>query len=176
MARRLASALGRSVFLFLLSMLLVFGFWEHRNFYQLGLVNLLIVGGFVTFLVIMAARLAFTGELPRGRPRGELSFSLEEGDRVLRQAIELSLRPAEADGLPVVGQVVWATYETGRTFGRLLVVDASRKFLSDITEDEARLAGYRSAAELREAAASRWGWAPQDVVALLRIRPLGVRA
>ena len=66
MNERFRILLIRSVFLFLLSMMLVAGFWFHGQFYQIGFTNLLIIGGFVTFLVIWAARLAMSGELPRG--------------------------------------------------------------------------------------------------------------
>src|SRR5947208_2433167 len=55
---RLRALAIRSLFLFLLSLVLVAGFWYHREFYQIGFTNLLIIGGFVTFLVIWAARLA----------------------------------------------------------------------------------------------------------------------
>ena len=64
MEARLRTFLVRSGFLFLISLVLVAGFWYHREFYQIGFTNLLIIGGFVTFLVIWAARLALSGELP----------------------------------------------------------------------------------------------------------------
>ena len=166
----------RGFLLFLLSMVLVYGFWEHRNFYQVGFYNLLLLGGLVTFLVLMGFRLALSGEIPSRRPSGYLTFSLEEGDRILRKAVDLTVRPAEGATLPRVGQVVRARYDTGREFGRLLVVDGTRKFLSDVTDEEARSAGYRSANELRTAASELWKGRPGDVVALLRLRPLGARA
>ena len=166
----------RGFLLFLLSMVLVYGFWEHRNFYQVGFYNLLLLGGLVTFLVLMGFRLALSGDLPSRRPSGQLTFSLEEGDRILRKAVDLAVRPAEGATLPRVGQVVRARYDTGREFGRLLVVDGTRKFLSDVTDEEARSAGYRSADELRTAASVRWKGRPRDIVALLRLRPLGARA
>ncbi|TLZ83944.1 MAG: hypothetical protein E6K02_10800, partial [Methanobacteriota archaeon] len=89
MDARLRTFLIRSAFLFLISLVLVAGFWYHREFYQIGFTNLLIIGGLVTFLVIWAARLALSGELPRGRPRGELTFSVEEGDRLLKAMTRL---------------------------------------------------------------------------------------
>src|SRR2546428_576811 len=92
MAPRLRTFLIRSAFLFLISLVLVAGFWYHREFYQIGFTNLLIIGGLVTFLVIWAARLALSGELPRGRPRGELTFSVEEGDRLLKAGSRLVVR------------------------------------------------------------------------------------
>ncbi len=157
-------------------MVLVFGFWVHREFYQYGLFNLLVVGGLVTFLVIQGFRLAFSGELPRGKPRTEMTFSLEEGDRILRNAMGLVVRPLEAEPLPHVGQLVRAKYETGPELGSLLILDGGRKFLADLTDEEAKLAGYRSAAELREMGGSRWHWRPEEIVAFVRFRRVGVRS
>ena len=176
MDRRILQSLVRSVLLFLLSIVLVAGFYFHSAFYSVGLYPLLLIGGFVTFLVILGARLILLGELPRGRPSGELTFGLEEGDRVQRQIVSLAVLPVEGRDVPVVGQAVRGRYETGIEFGRLLVVDVGRKFLSEITEEEAKRAGYRTVEELRAAGAVRFRWRPDDVVAVLGIRPLGVRA
>src|SRR2546430_11721651 len=109
MDARLRTFLVRSGFLFLISLVLVAGFWYHREFYQIGFTNLLIIGGLVTFLVIWAARLALSGELPRGRPRGELTFSVEEGDRLLKAVARPIVRPSE--GTTVPGEI-------GRASGR----------------------------------------------------------
>ena len=174
MRDRLRTLLIRSAFLFLLSLVLVAGFWFHREFYQIGFANLLIIGGVVTFLVIWAARLALSGELPRGRPRGELAFSVEEGDRLLKDLARLVVRPAERTSVPGVGYTVRAKYETGPEFGRLLIEDARRAYVADLTEEDARQAGFRSAAELRNAGNARWGWRPSDVVTVMRVHPLGV--
>jgi len=173
MDARIRTFLIRSGFLFLISVVLVAGFWYHREFYQVGLTNLLIIGGFVTFLVIWAARLAMSGELPRGRPRGELTFSVEEGDRLLKAVARLVVRPSESTTVPGVGHVVRAMYDTGPEFTRLLIEDARRAFLSDLTDADARQAGYRSVAELRETGATRWRWRPSDTVTILRVRPVG---
>src|SRR5690348_9306763 len=173
MNARLRTFVVRSAFLFAISLVLVVGFWYHREFYQIGFTNLLIIGGFVTFLVIWAARLALSGELPRGRSRGELTFSVEEGDRILKAVTRVVVRPSEGTGVPGVGHVVRAIYETGDEFGRLYIEDARRDFLSDLTDADAKLAGYRSAADLRETGATRWRWRPSDVVTVLRVRPLG---
>ena len=170
---RLRNLAIRSLFLFLLSLVLVAGFWYHREFYQIGFVNLMIIGGLVTFVVIWAARLAMTGELPRGRPAGELTFTLEEGDRLLRNVARLVVRPAESTSVPSVGHVLRAKYDTGPEFGRLLIVDARRAFLSDVSEEDARAAGYRSVADLKEAGTGRWSWRASDIVTLLSVHPMG---
>src|SRR5438445_27042 len=148
-----------------------FGFFEWLR--DLGFTNLMIIGGLVTFLVIWAARLALSGELPRGRPRGELTFSVEEGDRLLKAMTRLVVRPSEGTTVPGVGHVVRALYETGPEFGRLFIEDARRAFLSDLTDADARQAGFRSAAELRETGATQWRWRSSDTVTVLRVRTLG---
>src|SRR5947199_757823 len=106
---RLRALAIRSLFLFLLSLVLVAGFWYHREFYQIGFTNLLIIGGFVTFLVIWAARLAMTGELPRGRPSGELALTLEEGDRRLKRVARSVVRHANDQTALHVSHLVLAT-------------------------------------------------------------------
>lgn len=173
MERRLQTLLIRSAFLFMLCVILVAGFWFHGEFYQIGFMNLLVLGGFVTFLVIWAARLAMTGELPRGRPSGELGFTLEEGDRLLRNVAQLVVRPAEGAALSGIGRVLRARYDSGPEFGRLLIEDARRSFLGDLSEEDARRAGFGSAKELRDAGTARWHWRPSDVVTVLRVRSLG---
>lgn len=173
---RVTNLLVRGLLLFALSIVLVFGFWEHRNFYQVGLYNLLLIGGFVTFLVVLAFRVVWKGELPRLRAKGQLSFTRDESELLLRKALDVTLLPLATPDPPTVGQVVRATYETGREFGKVLVLDATRKFLTDLTDDEARGAGYRTAAELRQAAASRWRTRETDVVTVLHIRAVGVGA
>src|SRR5437879_9692742 len=155
---RLRALAVRSVVRVLMSLVLVAGFWYPREFYQIGFMNLLIIGGFVTFLVIWAARLAMTGELPRGRPSGELAFTLEEGDRLLKRVARSVVRPSEDLAAPSVGHVVRAKYGKGNEFARLLIEEARRAFLSDLTEEDARQAGFRSAAALREAGRSRSHW------------------
>ncbi len=176
MARRIVNLLARTALLFALSVVLVFGFWEHRNFYQIGFTNLLLLGGLVTFLVILGFRLALSGEMPRRRPKGELTFTRDEGDRLLRGGAELAVRPADQVPDRVVGTWLWAKYDSGSSFGRLLVIDGTRRLLADVTDEDARRAGYESAAQLREAGRARWKWAPQDPVTLLRLRLREARA
>src|SRR5256884_5847893 len=166
---RLRALAIRSLFLFLLSLVLVAGFWFHRWFYQTGFTNLLIIGGFVTFLVIWAARLAMTGELPRGRASGELTFTLDEGDRLLKRVARAVVRPTEGLKAPGIGRVVRAKYETGREFARLLIEDARRIFGGDLTDEDAREAGYPSPADLPKAEGSRSPGRPGRDLPTLRV-------
>src|SRR5205809_8122392 len=121
MDARLRTFLVRSGFLFLISLVLVAGFWYHREFYQIGFTNLRIIGGVVTFLVIWAARLVLSGELPRGRPRGDLTFSAVEGDRLLKAVARVVVRPSEGTTVPGVGHVRRARYGPRPEFGRLFI-------------------------------------------------------
>src|SRR2546428_3546140 len=93
MRDRLRTLVIRSVFLFLLSLVLVAGFWFHREFYQIGFANLLIIGGGVTVLMIWGARLALSRGLPRGPPRGELAVSVQGGDPLLHDPPRPAVRP-----------------------------------------------------------------------------------
>ncbi len=162
--------LARAAILFGLSMILVFGFWEHRNFYQFGLPLLLVGGGLVTFLVILAFRMAISGQFPHGRDKGEVVMSAMEGDGLRRGTTEMLIRRAEDLNLLIVGRIVRGRYDTGKDFGRLRVLDGTRKRLADVTDEEARKAGYRSAAELCGATGMGRG---QDLVAVLRVERVG---
>ena len=174
MDERIRTLAIRSAILFLISLLLVVGFWVHREFYQIGFTSLLLIGGLVTFLVIWAARLAMTGDLPRGRPSGELAFTVEEGDRLLKRVARLVVRPAEGLVVPGAGHTIRAMYDTGPEFARLLIEDARRAYLADLTDEDARAAGFRSTEHLLEAGTTRWHWRGSDLVTLLRVRPLEV--
>src|SRR5256712_11063120 len=74
----------RSAILFGVALVLVGGFWVHRQFYQYGFYPLLVAGGFATFLVMVIARYAIRGEF-FGRARGTLTFPLEDGERLLQR-------------------------------------------------------------------------------------------
>ena len=165
--RRL-QVLARTGILVGLSMVLVFGFWEHRSFYQYGLPTLLVGGGLVTFLVILAFRLALSGRFPRGRPVDEVVLPASLVDGILRGTVELLICPAETRRVPVVGRLVRGRYETGAEFGRLRVLDGTRKRLSELTDGEARAGGYRSAADFRATGDLK----PESIIAILKVESL----
>src|SRR5205809_7113093 len=92
---RLRALAIRSLFLFLLSLVLVAGFWYHREFYQIGFTNLLIIGGLVPLLVLWAARPAMTGDFARGRESGEVAFTLVAAERIQKRGAHAVVRPQE---------------------------------------------------------------------------------
>src|SRR5438309_11312628 len=85
MDARLRTFLIRSAFLFLISLVLVAGFWYHREFYQIGFTNLLVIGWFGTLFVLSPARLPITCVLPLVRWSRALTFTLDGGDRLLKR-------------------------------------------------------------------------------------------
>src|SRR3989454_4699939 len=84
MRDRLRTLLIRSAFLFLLSLVLVAGFWFHREFYQIGFANLLIIGGVGTVLPLSAARPRLFRPLAGGHPPGPPALSVPAGGRPLK--------------------------------------------------------------------------------------------
>src|SRR5256885_5571711 len=74
----------RSAILFGVALVLVAGFWVHREFYQFGFYPLLVAGGFATFLVMAIVRYAIRGEFFGGSKSG-LTLSLEDGERLLQR-------------------------------------------------------------------------------------------
>ena len=170
MESRTLRLIVRVSILFALSMVLVFGFWEHRNFYQFGLPVLLVGGGLVTFLVILAFRVALSGRFPHGWATGDLVLSEAEEDGLRRGTIGSLIRDAEDPDLPPVGSMVRGRYASGAAASRFTILDGRRAALADVTDEEARGAGYASAADLsRTMGMPR----PQGIVAILRVARLG---
>ncbi len=159
----------RSGILFGIAVVLVAGFWFHREFYQIGFYPLLLAGGFATFLVIAAARFAIRGEF-LGRTRATLTLSLEDGERLVQRRASLAILPADTP-IPRVGAHTVARFETGPAFGRYRLADAYRKALGDLEPDEIRDAGFRTVEELRRAWTAKAPWRTDSVVLLARLEP-----
>ncbi len=159
----------RSAILFGVAIVLVAGFWFHREFYQVGFYPLLVAGGFVTFLVMAVVRYALRGEF-LGRSRATLTLSLEDGERLLQRRATLAILPAETP-IPRVGAHAVARFETGPAFGRFRLADAYRTRLGDLDADEVRGAGFRTVEELRRAWSARAPWREDQVVLVARLEP-----
>jgi hypothetical protein len=161
----------RSTILFGVALVLVGGFWVHREFYQFGFYPLLVAGGFATFLVMAIVRYAIRGEFLGGSKSG-LTLSLEDGERLLQRKASLAILPADAP-IPRVGSVAVLRFETGPVFGRYRLADAYRKRLGDLDADEVRKAGFRTPEDLRRGWSGRGPWRADAVVLLARLEPTG---
>ena len=160
-------AIIRYGLLFLISVLLVAGFWFHGSFYAIGLYPLLLLGGFVTFLVILAVRAVVTGALRRVRPRGTIAFSREEGERVLAGTKTLAILPLGVE-TPPAGVFANASLEdNGQLLARIKVRDIRRRLAGDLSKEEAAAAGFGGLKEFQRAWAQTRQWNPREIVVLV---------
>jgi hypothetical protein len=149
MTRKWRDLAIRSLLLFLLSTLLVAGFWFHGAFYEFGLYPLLLLGGLLVFLVILAFRYVVTAPSFAGRPRRRLALSPEEADRVVRGTTPFVLLSARRTDLPRAGELVAIHYATNdRRVGKVRIADAYRRYRKDLT------AGETTGVDVSEGAAS----------------------
>lgn len=166
---KLRDAAVRYGLLFLVSVVLVAGFWFHGEFYALGLYPLLLIGGFVTFLVVLSMRAAMTGSLARGRVRGTITVSRDDCERILAGTQTLAILPLDAK-VPAAGTMAKAVIAGSEAaLARVTIRDVRRRLAADIGEDEAAAAGYEGCEDFRR----RWvggQWKPRDLVLLVTVR------
>lgn len=166
----LRNAVVRYGLLFLISVALVLGFWFHGSFYALGLIPLALVGGFATFLVLLALRAIATGSFWRSRPRGDLPLSRESGDRVAAgtQTLAILSLPAEVPPAGAVARAVIAS--TGQAVATVRIRDVRRRLVGDVLPEEAAAAGYEDLEEFRARWARGRSWNPREIVTLVEFR------
>jgi uncharacterized protein YqfB (UPF0267 family) len=160
--------------MFLISMLLVIGFWGHANFYSLGLVPLMFVGGAVTFVVLKAIIWANSSTGMGRRPKGTLLFSPDEVKLVLYGSKTILVRPLRKTRMRA-GSIYEAKLSvvSGRSFARLQIIDVHRVRLGGLTEEEAIQDGARSLPEFRQRWESAYGrWDPSEIARVIEFRAL----
>lgn len=156
--------------LFLISTALVGGFWFHAEFYQIGLLPLLIVGGFATFLVLLSIRALHSGVLWRGRPRGTLPLPRDAGERVLAGTQTLAIFPIQTR-VPSPGSLARAIVAaTAQPLADVRVRDVRRRLLGDVRAEEVALAGFDGLADFRAAWTRGRRWDPRELVLLVQFR------
>lgn len=172
MVGRWKDTLLRSLLLFFISNVIVAGFWFHQEFYRLGLVPLLVLGGFMVFLVIMVTRSILSGALPRRRAREELVLSVAEADAIPHRAEGVVIAPAAPD-LPHLGAVVRIVTEGGALYGTMRVVNAHRTLLGDLTQEDIQCAGYANPSAFRKSWQARRPWLAEEPVTVISLAHLG---
>jgi len=166
----LRTAALRYGLLFAISMILVAGFWFHSEFYQIGFVPLVLVGGAVTFCVLLALRALQQGRLWRARPRGSLPFTREAAERVLSGTQTLAILPVDA-AIPTPGSVARAMIAaTGQPVANVRVRDVRRRLAGDVRDAEAAAAGFEGADAFRKAWSRGRHRNPRDLVAIVEFR------
>ncbi|MGQ0797342.1 MAG: hypothetical protein ACT4OI_05720 [Methanobacteriota archaeon] len=171
-SKRLVNEFVRSGLLAVLSLLLVLGFYVHSSFYALGFVPLIVAGTTVTFLVITAGRAIVVGRMPRSKPAGDLTFRPEQAQGLLATQNAAFIASLESE-VPFVGEMIRADDESGVEFARLLTVDCRRKFVSDVTAEDARRAGFSSLEAFLAVARDEWGLDPDGTVSVVDFRHVG---
>jgi hypothetical protein len=165
--RSVARLLLKAGVLFVISVILVAGFWNHEMFYQFGLYSLLLLGGFTTLGIIVAGQMIFSRGFPKKRSIGTLGLTLEEGQHVLLRSATMLALPCEAAQELKPGKVVTAKYSHGsHALAHLKIRGSYRKILSDFSEEEIYALGYPSLEKFKAAIGRHGRWNPNDIVAL----------
>ena len=151
--RRLGLFLLRALILFILSAVLVGGFWFHAEFYKFGLPILMIAGAVTVIIMVLAFRFAISGKYQSfSRPKESLEFELDELDRVRHGLKKSTLRKPQEKREFRPGSVVSArlrgTDDTGIL--RLRIVGIDRKYLADFDKGDLQALGIGSKGELSE--------------------------
>ncbi len=168
---RVFGVVVRGVLLLAISFVLVAGFWYHQMFYQLGLIPLLLLGGFATLVVIVVGHIAFSGKIPRRRSVGILGLTIEEGRHVALRSATLLALPCEAAADLKVGSVVSSKYfHASSELARLEIRDSYRRLIADISEEEMHALGYQSKERFRAALRKNGRLNPTDIITLTRFR------
>jgi NADH:ubiquinone oxidoreductase subunit 6 (subunit J) len=167
---RLRQNVVRYGLLFVICIVLVAGFWFHAEFYQIGFYPLLLLGGFVTFLVVISVRALATGSFRRRRAQGAIPLTREAGERVLAGTQTMAILPAASE-VPPVGTVANAVVVTsGQQVARVAIKDLRRRLAADVRDDEAAAAGFDSAEEFVRVWTRGRKTDPREVVLLVRFK------
>lgn len=174
----LGSPAVRNLVLFLASMLLVIGFWGHGNFYSIGFVPLVFLGGAVTFFMLKLIIWANASTGFGKRSTGTLVFRPEEVRLVQFGAKTILVRPLRKTRMRA-GSIYDAKLSVvaERAFARLLVTDIYRRRLGQLTEEEAIRDGAASLEDFRSRWKATFGtWNPSELIRVIEfrtLRPLG---
>jgi len=159
----------RYVLLFLISVVLVAGFWFHGTFYELGLYPLLLVGGLATFLVLLTLQAVATGKPFRRRPRWSLSLPRESVGRGLAGTQTVAIVSLGAS-IPPAGSVANVVLETDRTVARMKVEDIRRCLAEDLEESDAVAAGFKGLEDFRGVWSRGHARDPQEILVLVQFQ------
>ena len=156
--------------LFLVSVLLVGGFWFHGSLYELGLVPLLLVGGLATFFVLLIVRASGSGQLWQRRPAGDVTVRREQAAAIASGEASLTILPL-GTRVPLPGSVANARVSgADPPIARVEIRDFHRQLVADVGEDEARAAGYAGAEAFRRTWSEGRPARPDEIVLLLEFR------
>lgn len=143
-------AILKNSLLFVISLLLVLGFYYHPYFYQLGLFWLLVVGGTVTFIIIkLGAWINSTGVIQMYD--GVMLFEPHQSELIKNGLMKQTIRLPRASRIRK-GHIIRAklSLESDIYFAELLITDVRKKAIDQLTEEDVYLSGYKNLAEFKK--------------------------
>ena len=157
---------ARYVFSFLISVTLVAGFWFHGTFYELGLIPLLLVGGLVTFLVLLSLQRLAAGRPLRRRARWSLSLPREAVGRGLDGTQTVAIVSLGAS-VPPAGSVANVVLDEERPVARMRIEDIRRCLAEDLVESDVVAAGYKGLEDFQAARSRGSARDPREILLLV---------
>jgi uncharacterized protein YqfB (UPF0267 family) len=161
-----------NILLLAISMVMVLGFFYHGEFYQIGLERLVVIGSIVVFVVLKVISWANSEFRTRGKGRvGNLIFRADVIPAVLYGEVTSTIRPLKKSRLRVGNLVNVRAKVSGRTAGTVEVTDIRRRRLEDLSDKDTSDEGV-GAREFREGWLKRYGGAGDQIVRVIRFRPV----
>lgn len=131
-----------NLILFLVSTIMVAGFFFHGEFYQFGFIPLLLVGGFLVFAVLKVISMTNSEKvINKNKPMKTLLFPKESVNSVIFGEMRTTIRPFKISRLRVGTVCNVRTTVTGRSVGTILVTDIRRKRLDELVDKDTRPEG-----------------------------------
>jgi hypothetical protein len=121
-------------------MIMVIGFYWHGEFYKIGALPLVLVGGLVTFVVLKSISWANKELHYRNvKSSGSLLFKAKEIEEILYTDESRIVRPLRVGRMKTNAIYEAKTHVVGKSHGRLLITDIRRKRFVDLTPKDLAL-------------------------------------
>jgi len=172
MASNLKNALVRNMLLFIIALVLVYGFWNHTQFYQIGFLPLLIIGSFTTYIIIRLTVWINATDFFSRVLDGSIKFSKEDVDPVKYEEKVVIIRPWKVRKIRI-GKHYLAKLnpKSKKYFAKLYVKDNYRKSLGDVDEIEAKKFGAQSLEEFKQLWNKKYKtWDPNKMVRVVEFK------
>jgi len=164
----------QNALLFVIAILLVFGFYYHAEFYKLGWFGLLIIGSIITFSVLKLIIWLSYGKTFKEDFQGVLIFRPEEVEAIKHGRIKQIIRPERKRQIQP-GEVYRAKLNimSESYFSELFIMNIFTKRLKNLSENDIFLTGVKSFQDFRSIWMGKYGvWEPENSVNLIKFEVL----
>ena len=159
----------QNLFLFIIAILLVTGFYYHAEFYKLGWFGLLIIGSIVTFVILKVILYLNFNKYYNKKFDGIIIFKPEDVNAVKLGQIKQIVRLDRGNNIKP-GGVYKAKLNvmSGLYFAELLIKNIFRKRLNELSDTDIFLTGAKSRKDFIKRWLEKHGeWNPQMNVKLV---------